>query len=394
MKRAGVGLFVLLLLASTAHARTWYVLPDSTGDAPTIQAAIDSSGDGDVVLVAAGTYYVNLMILLKSNLSLVSESGPEWTILDGTYPNGGLTTRRVVIRAQGSDNLLIEGFTIREGRPNGYHAFYGGGMNLGGGRCTIRGNIIRDNENTFGAAICFAYRSSGTGGSVVEENLIVDNLSDTCAAGVYMSGIEGPVWIRNNVFTGNVGRYAAVRSEHTELFVQANLCTANVSEKYCVANEYGLFTAEGNVLIHNDASGIVTREGTIRGNTCVENTGYGLVVGYGDLFNNISVGNGLDGIGAYNANSVTCNDSWNNGGDDYDFSGPVSDTSGNMSLPPLFCNPDGGDYSIASESPCAPEHSGGCGLIGALDVGCTATSVPAAGSRVPTSWGRVKSLFR
>ncbi|MFH1278279.1 MAG: hypothetical protein ABIK65_07865 [Candidatus Eisenbacteria bacterium] len=394
MHRAVLIVAAFLLIAwMPALATTWYVLPDSTGDAPTIQAAIDSSSDGDTVLVAAGTYYVNLVILLKANISLIGESGPEWTILDGTYPTGGAQSRRVVIRAQGSDNLLIEGFTIREGRPNGYHAFYGGGIHVYEGRCTIRGNILRDNENTFGAAICFGWRSSETGGSVIEENWVADNLSDTCVAGAYMEGIEGPIWVRNNVFTGNVGRYAAVRSLDTELFVQANLCTANVAEKYCVRNEYGVFWAEGNLLIHNDASGIASREGTIRGNTCVENTGYGLVVGYGNLYNNISAGNGLDGISAYNAGNVTCNDSWGNGGQEYSFLGTISDTTGNNSADPLFCNPLAGDYSIASESPCAPGNSGGCGLIGALPVGCTATSVP-AGSFEPSSWGRVKKLFR
>ncbi|MEJ2314265.1 MAG: hypothetical protein P8Y85_05720 [Nitrospirota bacterium] len=46
--------FVLLLavgMARPARARTWYVKADGTGDAPTIQAAIDSAVSGDIVLV-------------------------------------------------------------------------------------------------------------------------------------------------------------------------------------------------------------------------------------------------------------------------------------------------------------------------------------------------------
>ena len=100
----------------------------------------------------------------------------------------------------------------------------------------------------------------------------------------------------------------------------------------------------------------------------------------------------MDGIWAYDCPDVTCNDSWGNLGSDYYFD-DVGDTTGNISQDPLFCSPDEHDYSIASESPCAPEHSGGCGLIGALDVGCVYTAVP-QGSREETTWGAIKKMFR
>ena len=46
----------LLLSAGYANARTWYVLPDGSGDAPTIRAAVDSAADGDVVELASGYF--------------------------------------------------------------------------------------------------------------------------------------------------------------------------------------------------------------------------------------------------------------------------------------------------------------------------------------------------
>ncbi len=52
---------------------------------------------------------------------------------------------------------------------------------------------------------------------------------------------------------------------------------------------------------------------------------------------------------------------------------PLRGQDGNISLPPLFCDPLGGDLRIGDASACAPEHSGGCGLIGAQEVGCAAT---------------------
>lgn len=56
-------------------------------------------------------------------------------------------------------------------------------------------------------------------------------------------------------------------------------------------------------------------------------------------------------------------------------------TNGTMERDPLVCNLDAGDLTINENSPCAPEHSGSCGLIGALPVGCPLTGVgdPATG---------------
>ena len=51
--------FVLVLipiLVSPVLARDWLVRPDGTGDAPTIQAAIDSVGLDDHIVLADGLY--------------------------------------------------------------------------------------------------------------------------------------------------------------------------------------------------------------------------------------------------------------------------------------------------------------------------------------------------
>ena len=47
---------MLLFTQGAAHSRTWYIKADGTGDAPTIQAGVDSAAVGDTVLVGAGTY--------------------------------------------------------------------------------------------------------------------------------------------------------------------------------------------------------------------------------------------------------------------------------------------------------------------------------------------------
>ena len=67
---------------SGAAADTWYVRVDGTGDAPTIQAAIDSAAVGDSIVVAPGIYELAGGIDMKNKgLTLVSEMGPHQTIL-------------------------------------------------------------------------------------------------------------------------------------------------------------------------------------------------------------------------------------------------------------------------------------------------------------------------
>ena len=47
---------IVLITAAAAYSRTWYITPDGTGDAPTIQAGIDSAAAADTVLLADGTF--------------------------------------------------------------------------------------------------------------------------------------------------------------------------------------------------------------------------------------------------------------------------------------------------------------------------------------------------
>ena len=65
----------------------------------------------------------------------------------------------------------------------------------------------------------------------------------------------------------------------------------------------------------------------------------------------------------------SCNLFWDN---EYG-PGYVLDNSDRI-LDPRFCSAPFRDYTLSSNSPALPEFSFGCGLIGAFDVGCTATS--------------------
>ncbi|MBZ0267064.1 right-handed parallel beta-helix repeat-containing protein [bacterium] len=104
------------------------------------------------------------------------------------------------------------------------------------------------------------------------------------------------------------------------------------------------------------------------------------------LENNIFAStSGMKAIGVYLGPPPTtnCNVFWDNAdgiGIDLSPTDRIAD--------PQFCDPDNGDYTLQSTSPCLPDLSLGCGLIGALGQGCGTVSL------TPETWGRIKSGFR
>jgi hypothetical protein len=80
-----------------------------------------------------------------------------------------------------------------------------------------------------------------------------------------------------------------------------------------------------------------------------------------------------------------CNLFWDNsGGDVYDYEIQPTD----LFLDPEFCDAENHDFTVSVDSPCLPEYSGGCGLIGAFGEGCGVISVDDA------SWAEIKARYR
>jgi hypothetical protein len=86
MKSFVIASSVLLLAFSSASARTWHVMPDGTGDVPTIQAGVDSCGSGDTLLLASGTYRgagnVKIQVPGEAILIVSETSNPTDCVID------------------------------------------------------------------------------------------------------------------------------------------------------------------------------------------------------------------------------------------------------------------------------------------------------------------------
>jgi hypothetical protein len=91
-------------------------------------------------------------------------------------------------------------------------------------------------------------------------------------------------------------------------------------------------------------------------------------------------GYGIFGDGNPDSVRVTCSDTWDNSAGNYfGFPDPTG-TAGNLSVDPLFCAPDDGNYQLYADSPCA--NAPGCGLMGGLGLGCEVAGIDEASPHV------------
>lgn len=226
-------------------------------DFPTIQAAIDASGDGDTVLVQPGEYFENLRfngksIVLTSRFYLSgSAEDVAGTIINGSQPSHPDTASCILIVDGESPSTVVQGFTLTGGKgtrwldPHGAGTFTeGGGILAEGTSPVIQFNIIRDNVITNTTAVV----SNGGGG--------------------IRCGDGDPV-IRNNWIHHNVGRYGGG--------IVLNYCAGRIYNNVVSYNEGGQdFGGAGLWFTGTNTQTVVeVFNNTIVRNTCLGTGSYG-----------------------------------------------------------------------------------------------------------------------
>jgi hypothetical protein len=103
MRALVIAAMLLILWLASADSRTWHVLTDGTGDAPTLQAAIDSAQAGDTVIVGSGIHGVEHMLLCssKSNLAILGEEPEGSATISGTTDDS-------LFEVEWSSNIIIK----------------------------------------------------------------------------------------------------------------------------------------------------------------------------------------------------------------------------------------------------------------------------------------------
>lgn len=257
-------LFVLLAMNPASHTlaapevNTWHVATTGNDSGAcgstsqpcrTIQQAINLSGNGDTILVAAGTYTYSgsstcldgvstaVVCVLSRHLTILGGfTTSNWgsanpssnvTIIDGQNAHRGVQVHGVT--ADGA-SLTIEGFTIQNGRKQGSGSggdnltfAFGGGMLADRASVTAR-NLILKNNQALGGNTSSSYGGSGAGGGmafrsnsngVVLENIVFENNLARGGTGIDRGGfaiggglytLEAVVTANNLTFTNNTAQ--------------------------------------------------------------------------------------------------------------------------------------------------------------------------------------------
>jgi len=393
-----------------AWARTWNVFANTSGDAPTVQAGIDSAASGDTVLVYPGTY-PEWITFRGKNIVVQSVSGPQQTILDGTGFN-----RQVVTFSSGETRAAtLKGFTVTHGK---------GGIWIINAEPSVIGNVVTENQfpQDGGGILCdastytpwFPLIQGNTvtnnraqnlcGGIGTFQNMVPDILDNYVAGneardgdggGIYYRSFDDGAVIRGNIVIGNRagdhggGIYiGGVNSGALQVEVSWNL----------VSNNY----ARGSEVTGNSGGGIWLwrTQAWVHHNTIVGNSGDGPNNAYGGgivmeqpgsptVERNI-IAFSAKGGGIWCGNGATPvirdNLAWQNAGGNGVKDCPTWwQSNGNVIDDPHFCDMASGDFRVESNSGVMTHPAGPLGVYSSP--GCAPVAV------VPTTWGLLKAKY-
>jgi len=207
-------IFVLALVVTVApvSAATWYVRSDGSGDAPNIQAGVDSSATGDTVLVAAGTYtgVGNYDIDFSGKAIVVtSEFGPTSTTIDCQSNGRGF----VFQNGEGASSVL-QGFTI----TNGLSAGRGGAVSCENSSPEISYNVIISNHAVgHGGGIAVRWASPS-----IHNNTISENSTDARGGAIAVQNTSSPVIYQNILSYSSLGEGIACIGGAANAIVSCN----------------------------------------------------------------------------------------------------------------------------------------------------------------------------
>ena len=413
-RRYAIFVVGILVLPWAADAKTWNVLVDRSGDAPGVQAGIDSAATGDTVLVHPGTY-LEWITFRGRDIVVRSSAGPNQTILDAA----GFGQRVVRISSGESLAAILEGFTITHGL---------GGIVINGAQPTIIGNVITENDAVpgDGGGIWCTAGTFFPWFPLIRENVITNNRGRNLAGGIgfgqrmipevldnYVEGNEardgdgGGIYYRSfengAVIRGNVVINNRAGDHGGGIYIghvgDIGLLEVEVSWNL-VAGNY----ARGSEVTGNSGGGVWLWETNawVHHNTIVNNSGDGPNNAYGGGIvierpgspvieqNIIAFSTKGGGIWCGNGATPTIRDNlaWQNSGGDGVKDCPAWwQSNGNVIANPYFCDMANGDFRVASNSSVLTHPAGPLGVY----------PIPGCGPGVPiqpSTWGTLKSRYR
>ena len=235
-----------LVLAGPLVADPPTVDDDGPADFDSIQAAVDFASDGDVVLVAPGTYTStdDQVVDLEGKRILLAAAIPGTAIIDGESFRRGVRCRNGE-----TAKTVIDGFLIRNCRASWYDwndndaidfwEYFGGGFwNRDGSGPTIRRCIFQGNDAEYGGAILNGDETGSICRPTIIDCAFFDNGSSACLGGaIYNWGAEPRItdcdFIENRGFFGGaVLNFDGSRAEFEGCVFRANTAASDGGAMY------------------------------------------------------------------------------------------------------------------------------------------------------------------
>ncbi len=216
MLKAGLSAGVIAVSCHVAAGATIHV----PGDFATIQGAISDAAtvDGDVIVVAPGTYPESIDLLGKEVTIRSADPGDPAVVTATVIDAGGLATAVRCASGEGPGTVL-EGLTLSSaGGP------VGSGLLVEGASPTLLNCVFIANSASMGGGICV--RSSSA--PLILSCTFLGNAAATSGGGLYVDGTSAAT-VTNCVFSGNLAtRGGAVASCGSGSFANCSM-SANLA---------------------------------------------------------------------------------------------------------------------------------------------------------------------
>jgi predicted outer membrane repeat protein len=404
MKRLISILMVLFLaLAGAANARTWLINATGTGDAPTIQAGVDSAAAADTVLLADGMYMGegNRDIDFNGNdIVVASQSGNTSACIincqgSSMNPHRGFTYDNNETSASVLENISILSGYMSSGGAVACH--YSSptinGCTFAGNTATIAGGAIDMVQSSAAISYCtFTGNTALNGGGAmyIESSpvtvtgcTLVANSAAVWGGAISCSG-NSPVftgcyfWENTAESGGGINMEGDCTASFTSCTFWHNQATDTGGGIRCA----GASPTVNNCTFAADSSGnfgaaIQLAPGDAPGlsNTLIAFSKTGSAIHCFDPAGSIGL--------------MCCNIYGNEGGDWTGCLAVHAGINGNISADPLFCDFPTGNVTMEECSPCLAANNG-CGVnIGSFAGGCGCGE-----ATEPTTWGGIKARYK
>ncbi len=279
-----------------------------------------------------------------------------------------------------SSYAVVSECTFEQNAALGFIGF-GGGLSIDASGVTVRScsfeknTALGDESGSGGGMYIWGEYDNWSPPATLEDCVLVDNASaqggglgcnDTAAS------ISRCVFLRNESAVNTGGVHLSDYDGHFENCVVAGNTSAHFGG--------GIWVSRGSPLI---------RGVTIADNTAQRGGGIYVSTDGAPTLERVLIASNSSGVECYDDTGLPvllCCDIFGNTGSDWtDCIADQLGENGNISADPQFCS--SGVYEINEYSPCTAAQSG-CGLIGALGVGCSFSTVG------EMSWGSLKAMFR